>query len=74
MAGMGSAVVGLDYGEVGGQGSQYLVGQKLAGAVIGLRGRLSNLQYDLFGSQPVQKPAYFVTANYFCGFSLALML
>ncbi len=66
--------VGLDYGEVGGQGSQYLVGQKLAGAVIGLRGRLSNLQYDVFASQPVQKPMYFVTANYFCGFSLALIL
>lgn len=66
--------VAFDYGEVGGQGSQYLVGQKLAGAALGLRGRLGNLQYDLFASQPVQKPSNFVTANYFCGFSLALML
>ncbi|KDA67434.1 hemolysin secretion/activation ShlB/FhaC/HecB family protein [Escherichia coli 1-182-04_S1_C2] len=32
--------LGMDYGEVGGAGSEYLVGRHLAGGVVGLRGQL----------------------------------
>lgn len=33
--------LGMDYGEVGGAGSEYLVGRHLAGGVVGLRGNCS---------------------------------
>ncbi|WP_188381580.1 ShlB/FhaC/HecB family hemolysin secretion/activation protein [Oxalicibacterium faecigallinarum] len=61
---------GLDYGEVGGQASQYLVGTRLAGTVLGLRGSILGGAYDVFVGQPIKKPDGFVTANTTAGFSL----
>lgn len=63
---------GLDHGEVSGQGSQDLVGQRLTGDVLGLRGQLGSLQYDLFAGWPVNKPRRFVTSKYVLGFNLSL--
>jgi len=62
--------LGLDYGEVGGQSSQYLVGTKLAGTVLGLRGGILGGSYDIFVGQPIKKPDGFRTANTTAGFSL----
>lgn len=38
--------LGMDYGEVGGAGSEYLVGRHLAGGVVGLRGISANLRVE----------------------------
>jgi hemolysin activation/secretion protein len=61
---------GLDYGRVGGPSSEFLIGQSLAGAVLGLRGGHKALQYDVFVGKPVSKPAGFKTASVTAGFSL----
>ena len=70
----GQAVyLGMDYGEIGGQSSELLVGKHLAGMVIGLRGgnasRFGNLSYDVFLGKPISKPEGFVTHQSVAGFS-----
>jgi hemolysin activation/secretion protein len=62
--------LGLDHGEVAGPSSTLLVGMQLTGAVLGLRGNLKNLSYDLFAGWPLQKPDGFVTASQTFGFNL----
>ncbi|WP_140920967.1 ShlB/FhaC/HecB family hemolysin secretion/activation protein [Limnobaculum xujianqingii] len=62
--------VGLDYGEVGGGGSEYLLGKHLAGAVLGLRGYAFNTSYDLFAGIPTSKPDGFKTDPVTLGFNL----
>jgi hemolysin activation/secretion protein len=66
------AYLGLDYGEVSGPSSELLAGKALAGAVVGLRGNLKQLQYDLFLGTPLHKPDNFKTASTTVGFSLNL--
>ena len=61
---------GLDYGHVAGRSSADLVGTQLAGAVLGVRGRFKNLQYDVFVGTPVLKPEGFRTASTTAGFTL----
>jgi hemolysin activation/secretion protein len=61
--------LGLDYGEVGGRASANLIGTRLAGAVLGLRGRYKTLNYDIFVGQPITKPEGFRTANTAAGFN-----
>ncbi len=60
---------GVDYGEVGGQASRYLVGTRLVGVVLGLRGGFLGSAYDIFMGQPVKKPDGFRTASTTAGFS-----
>ncbi len=64
---------GLDYGEVGGQSSEYLIGKYLAGTVIGLRGggsgRFGNFYYDVFAGKPISKPQGYQTHDAVAGFS-----
>lgn len=70
---------GLDYGEVGGQSSEFLVGKTLAGTVIGLRGNgqatglkaLSGFNYEVFIGKPINKPKGFVTHDTTAGFNLS---
>jgi hemolysin activation/secretion protein len=64
--------IGLDHGEVSGPSSDLLVGKWLTGAVIGVRGGVKNLQYDLFIGVPVSKPESFRTSNATAGFTLNL--
>ncbi len=64
--------LGLDHGEVAGRSSEMLVGKRLTGAVIGLRGQFKALQYDLFVGTPVRKPEFFRTAGSTAGFNLNL--
>jgi hemolysin activation/secretion protein len=61
---------GIDHGQVGGPSAQDLVGTALTGAVLGWRGALAKLQYDLFIGAPIAKPRFFKTAPWTAGFSL----
>lgn len=61
---------GLDYGQVGGPSSDFLLGKHLVGVAIGLRGSLKKLQYDLFVGTPLGMPEYFRTASSTAGISL----
>jgi hemolysin activation/secretion protein len=49
---------------------QYLIGNKLAGAAVGLRGGLFGLTYDVFSSWSLYKPQGFRTATPAVGFNL----
>lgn len=62
--------LGADYGQVSGKHSQYLPGTRLAGAVVGLRGALGGLGYDLFFGKPLHKPEGFRTHDNVAGFNL----
>lgn len=64
--------LGLDHGQVGGPTSQLLVGRRLTGAVLGLRGGFSHFQYDAFIGTPVQQPRGFRTAGTTGGFNVNL--
>lgn len=62
---------GLDHGEVGGAGAQQLLGRRLTGAVLGLRGAAGPFSYELFCGAPVRKPEGFQASRHVTGFSLA---
>jgi hemolysin activation/secretion protein len=62
---------GFDYGEVGGQSARFLIGQHLAGAVIGLRGGYKGLFWDLFVGTPISKPAGFRAGSTAAGFNVS---
>lgn len=64
--------LGLDHGEVDGPSADLLIGRRLTGAVIGLRGSYKQLSYDIFAGQPVRKPEGFETAHTTAGFNLSL--
>jgi len=66
----GELYLGVDYGEVGGPSSDLLLGHHLAGAVIGWRGQIRQLSFDLFTGQPLSRPSGFDTNRYTAGFSL----
>lgn len=62
----------LDIGKVGGPSSQDLLGKRLAGAAVGVRGNVKNLQYEAFAAAPVRKPEGFRTGKTSYGFNLNL--
>lgn len=64
--------LGLDHGEVAGPSSEMLMGKRLTGAVVGLRGQFKALQYDIFVGTPVRKPEFFRTADRTAGFNFNL--
>jgi hemolysin activation/secretion protein len=66
------AYLGVDAGQVAGPRANELVGRRLTGAVLGLRGQASGLQGDVFVGGPLRKPAGFRTARTTAGFSLAM--
>lgn len=61
---------GIDYGEVSGQSSEFLIGQRLAGAVVGVRGGYKGLSYDWSVGTPLKKPDGFETANVTSAFTV----
>jgi hemolysin activation/secretion protein len=63
---------GLDHGEVGGPSAALLAGRRLTGAVLGLRGSVSAVSYDIFIGAPLRHPDLFRTANVTAGFNLAV--
>lgn len=64
---------GIDHGEVGGLFVDQLIGRRLTGGVIGLRGAWAGLSYDFFVGAPIKKPEGYQTANVTVGFSLNYM-
>jgi hemolysin activation/secretion protein len=71
LGGSGQSVyAGLDHGRVGGPGAELLLGRKLTGAVLGLRGGYGAFQYDVFAGRPVSRPPGFRTADRVFGFYL----
>src|SRR5450830_1844140 len=56
------AYAGIDAGQVSGPSAQYLLGERLAGAVIGLRGAFWKVSYDAFIATPLNRPEGFRTA------------
>ncbi|MEO8627545.1 MAG: ShlB/FhaC/HecB family hemolysin secretion/activation protein, partial [Betaproteobacteria bacterium] len=63
--------LGVDYGEVDGASSEFLIGKRLAGGVLGLRGGYKGLAYDVFLGQPIAKPTGFKTASTTAGFNIS---
>lgn len=63
--------LGLDHGEVGGPSSNLLLGKRLTGFVIGLRGGYQGFSYDVFAGQPIFKPEGFRSAGTTAGFNLS---
>jgi hemolysin activation/secretion protein len=63
---------GIDYGQVNGPSAASLVGNRLTGGVVGLRGQAQKFQYDVFMGAPIQKPDYFKTARFTGGFSVSM--
>ncbi|SEJ87658.1 ShlB/FhaC/HecB family hemolysin secretion/activation protein [Paraburkholderia diazotrophica] len=65
---------GIDYGRVFGPNTAILAGTQLAGAVIGIRGRVpakyAGLSFDLFAGTPIYKPAGFPTARVTIGLQM----
>jgi len=62
---------GLDFGAVGGQSTNGLSGQHLAGAGLGLRGGgYKGFTWDLFAGKPLTKPTNLRTARYTFNFNL----
>ena len=63
--------LGLDHGEVSGPSSNLLLGKRLTGFVIGLRGGYQGFSYDVFAGQPISKPDGFRTTSTTAGFNLS---
>lgn len=61
---------GIDYGQVSGQASEYLIGKRLAGAAIGVRGGYKGVSYDWSVGTPLKKPDGFETANVTTAFTV----
>ena len=66
-----SAYLGIDVGKVFGPSVQYLLGDKMVGATVGVRGGYRGFSVDLFSSWSLYKPAGFVTATPAVGFNLS---
>lgn len=58
------AFLGLDFGRVWGPSAALLVGDKLAGAAVGARGKWRGLQFDLAVATPLYKPDGFKTRHW----------
>jgi hemolysin activation/secretion protein len=62
----------FDVGRVWGPGDEWLLGQTLSGAALGLRGSFKKFSYDGFVSRPVNKPYRFPGDRWVFGFSAAV--
>jgi hemolysin activation/secretion protein len=62
--------LGLDYGEVGGATSKWLVGKRLAGMALGVKGSYRGVNYHVFGGAPLYKPNDFKADSGTFGFDI----
>jgi hemolysin activation/secretion protein len=62
--------VGVDYGEVSEKSSQFLSGEHLMGAAVGVRGNYHQFSYDFNIGVPLAKPKEFNTDPVVLGFSI----
>lgn len=66
-----SIYVGVDVGKVFGDNVPNLIGDKLAGMTIGMRGVLmKGMTYEIFAGAPLYKPQHYRTEDMAVGFSL----
>jgi hemolysin activation/secretion protein len=69
IAKFGQAVyAGIDYGYVDGPGEATLLGKRLIGSALGLRGAWKWFSYDLFGGWPIYKPDGYKTEHFTIAF------
>jgi hemolysin activation/secretion protein len=67
--------VGIDAGEVFGPSATNLLGRRLAGAVVGVRGgAFQHVSYDVFIGGPLYQPAGFPNHWPVAGFSVSFLL
>lgn len=64
--------LGVDYGQVSGPSSAGLLGTRLSGAALGVRGGYRQFAYDVFAGTPIERPDGFETASTSAGFSMSL--
>ena len=64
--------VGLDHGELAGPSTEYLLGRRLTGAVLGVRGAYKNVSYDLFAGGPLRHPDRFRNRHLAAGFNVSI--
>ena len=64
--------LGADVGAIYGYGADLYKGRTIAGAALGLRGRIDHLSYDVFAAMPIRKPEGFRTSVVTSGFSLGV--
>ncbi|EOI7494547.1 ShlB/FhaC/HecB family hemolysin secretion/activation protein [Yersinia enterocolitica] len=62
--------VGIDYGEVSEKGGQFLLGNRLVGGVLGIRGSYHNFGYDFTIGLPLDKPRGLKTDPVVFGFMM----
>lgn len=67
-----SMYIGLDYGKVFGEYTSELLGQELAGGVIGVKGQWHNISYNVFGAYPLSKPKGFTVPSQLLGLQVNL--
>ncbi|MDB5840253.1 MAG: outer rane hemolysin activator protein [Herminiimonas sp.] len=58
------AFIGADFGRVWGPSAVDLIGTRLAGAAVGVRGKHADLQFELAMGTPLYKPAGFQTSRW----------
>lgn len=63
--------IGLDKGIVRSRREELQVGHKLTGGVIGLRGKIGNVNYEYFVGTPIKKPEGFRTHHITTGFNIS---
>lgn len=64
--------IAADIGHVDGPSAAQLAGQSLSGGVLGLRGQIGKVQWDVFAGGPLHKTQHFNTSSTTAGFSLAV--
>jgi hemolysin activation/secretion protein len=64
------AYVGVDVGLVSGRSTRGLLGRRLAGGVLGVRGSVGGLAYDVFVGTHLARPTGFASPDGLAGFSL----
>jgi hemolysin activation/secretion protein len=62
--------LGIDYGQVNGFSEQFLVGDHLAGGVLGVKGKVWGIDYDLALAAPINRPEGFSTDRVSTYFSI----
>jgi len=65
-----SIYLGLDHGRVSGPNAARLPEQQLAGAVLGVRGRIGPIQWDAFAGKPISHPQNINPSSHVAGFTL----
>lgn len=72
---MQTAYAGLDFGRVYGENVPNLIGDKLAGFALGLKGNMARgLMYEVFAGVSLYKPQHYKTDSPAAGFSLTYQI